>query len=127
MAAKPLEAPGGASFRAACAGGTAPLSPRPPAVVLGQPRGHAWADSEPPAYALTAAFAFRSPHYACPEVIRVSSHYAPLSLPVQGALPPPSRTPDLPPGSLILHEANHTAPRREKSTTGARRTCGAAG
>lgn len=38
---------------------------------------------------LTAAFAFRSPHYACPEVIRVSrlrSHSPlPQSLPVRGA------------------------------------------
>lgn len=92
-----------------CVLGGRHLFQRPPAVVLGQPRGHGWVDSEPPACALTAAFAFRSPHYACPEVIRVSSHHAPLSLPVQGTSPPPSRTPDPPPGPLFLHEANHTA------------------
>lgn len=100
----------------------------PPAVVLGQPRGHGWASSEPPACGLTAAFAFRSPHYACPEVIRVSSQSLRAPVPAcPRGLTPPSRTPDPPPGPLILPEANHTAPRREKSTTGARRTCGAAG
>lgn len=41
--------------------------------------GRSWlGDSEwVRACALTAAFAFRSPHYACPEVIRVSSRRAP--------------------------------------------------
>lgn len=44
---------------------------------------------EPPA--LTAAFAFRSPHYACPEVIRVSSH-----LPTPPPRPCPSKEPPCP-------------------------------
>lgn len=44
-------------------------------------------DGESRACALTVAFAFRSPHYACPEVIRVSSHHSSPCL-WEGANPP---------------------------------------
>lgn len=76
---------------------------------------------------LTAAFAFRSPHYACPEVIRVSSlrSHSPLPqpLPVRGAdsLADPAFAKTPGPAS-----ANRSALRRGRSMTAARRTCGAA-
>lgn len=60
-----------------------------------------------PACALTAAFAFRSPHYACPEVIRVSSRRA-LQPPVP-ACPRVSSHPLADPGPRLPH-----APRRPR-------------
>lgn len=77
------------------------------------------------ARALTAAFAFRSPHYACPEVIRVSSHHSgPCLWEGADSLADPALA--KPPGPASAASANRSALRRGRNTTAARRTCGAA-